>query len=145
MPKGDNAGAPAKEIDKEQFRKLVAMGCTIDEIAAWFNVSTKTIHRRKTEDPEYEDIFKNAKLRMHASLRGWQLRAAEKGNAAMLIWLGKIHLKQKDSIDMTVRKPIEEWTEEELKNAIRDAGGNPDEIIAGASAPELGAGAITTH
>jgi len=34
------------------------------------------------------------------SLRRWQLEAARKGNASLLIWLGKQMLGQKDTIEI---------------------------------------------
>lgn len=36
-------------------------------------------------------------LRFHASLKQLQSRAAKKGSAALLIWLGKVHLGQRES------------------------------------------------
>lgn len=133
MAGNENSGRDALEIDKVQLGKLVSMGCTLEEIAAFFGVSVSTIMRRKQE-PDYYEIFATSKLKMHVSLRQWQLDAARKGNSAMLIWLGKTMLGQKDQLNVYNHKPLSEWTEEELRNAIIERGGNPDAIIAGALA-----------
>lgn len=133
MSGNENSGRKEKHIDKEQLQKLLAMGCTQEEIAAFFNVSPGLISQRKA-DPEYAEIFATSKLKMHVSIRQWQFDAARKGNSALLIWLGKTMLGQKDQLNVYNHKPISEWTEEELRNAIVERGGNPDAIIAGALA-----------
>lgn len=140
----ENSGRTEKPIDKEELRKLVGMGCTDAEIAAWFGVGTATISRRKL-DSEYAGIFQTAKLHVNIAIRRAQVKSALAGNTSMLIWLGKQFLKQSDKMDLTQRKPIEEWTEEELKNAIREQGGDPDAIIAAATSGNGASEATMRH
>ncbi len=93
------------EIDLGQLSKLGAFQATLNEVAAWFDVSTTTIDERLAENKLYEyegkqltfrEIFENGKLKGKANLRRLQMIQAEKGNATMLIWLGKQLLGQKD-------------------------------------------------
>jgi hypothetical protein len=41
------------------------------------------------------------RLRFHASLKRLQSRAVKKGSAALLIWLGKVHLGQREPAPAT--------------------------------------------
>lgn len=91
-------GRPKKELTPPELEKLVAMGCTDVEIAAWFSVNVRTIERKRKE-PAYKDIFDNARAVTHVSLRRAQLQAALKGNTSLLIWLGKTMLGQKEAIE----------------------------------------------
>lgn len=88
-------GRPKIEIDGEQVFKLAQLGCRNTEIADYFGCSEQTIESRF--QPELDKG--RAELRM--SLRRWQLEAAKKGNVAMMIWLGKQILNQKDKHEMS--------------------------------------------
>ena len=100
---------PQKEIDKEQFEKLCALQCTLNEIANWFKCSVDTIENwcKKTYMDEmgkpmvFSDVYKNYSVDGKISLRRFQFRMAEK-NPSMAIWLGKQWLGQRDQIDMGV-------------------------------------------
>ncbi len=102
------------EIDLNQLSKLGAFQATLNEVAAWFDVSTTTIDERLAENKLYEyegkqltfrEIFENGKLKGKANLRRLQMIQAEKGNATMLIWLGKQLLGQRDNLDTTLSAP----------------------------------------
>ena len=69
------------------------------EIAAVVGCSVDTLERR------FAETIKLGQEKGKTSLRRWQYLAAEKGNTAMLIWLGKQHLGQKDrqEIEQTVK------------------------------------------
>lgn len=82
---------PKKNIDAEEVYKLAKLGCKNEEIAAWFNCTADTIERR------FAPELAKGKSEMKMSLRRWQLRAAENGNASLLIWLGKQILGQRDN------------------------------------------------
>lgn len=84
---------PKKPIDEEQLRKLGRIMCTNEEVAAFFGVSADTIERR------FAGVLKEEREKGKTSLRRFQYLAAEKGNTAMLIWLGKQFLGQTDRIE----------------------------------------------
>ena len=79
---------PPKEINPAQVRKLAEIGATATEIADFFEVDRATIHRRFAAE------ISKGRAQLHMRLRRLQLRAAGRGSAAMLIWLGKTMLRQ---------------------------------------------------
>lgn len=87
------------EIDYSSLDKLLGMQCTLEECAAFFNISEDTIERaikrdKKMSFSEYRDIKKQAGS---ISLRRAQWKkATEKLDTTMLIWLGKQYLGQTD-------------------------------------------------
>lgn len=90
----------AASINLAELEKLAAMQCTDEEIAAWFNVSTRTIERRR-KSPVFAETIVRGKARGRISLRRAQRKILEQGNATMAIWLGKQYLGQADQIDVS--------------------------------------------
>ena len=88
-----------KPIDLDELEKLFALGCTLPEIAGWFGVSLSTLEKRMGRR-SYHEAQERGQSRMKISLRRRQIQVAESGNPTMLIWLGKQHLNQRDSLDM---------------------------------------------
>src|SRR5258708_37212236 len=89
----------AASINLAELEKLAAMQCTDEEIPAWFNVSPRTIERRR-KSPVFAETICRGKARGRISLRRAQLKILEQGNATMGIWLGKQSLGQADQIDV---------------------------------------------
>jgi hypothetical protein len=85
---------PEIEIDEKLVYKLASIGCKVSEIADFVGCSTDTLERR------FAGEIKKGKAELRMSLRRWQLEAARKGNASLLIWLGKQMLDQKDTIEI---------------------------------------------
>jgi hypothetical protein len=85
------------EIDLSELEKLCQLQCTDEEIAAWFNVSTRTIERRRLE-PEFAEVMTRGKARGRISVRRMQMKLLEEGNATMGVWLGKQVLGQADEV-----------------------------------------------
>ena len=77
-------------IDGEQARKLANYGCTNVEIANFYGCSADLIEK------SYSDFLTKGRAEMKLRLRQLQWKSAEKGNAVMLIWLGKQLLGQSD-------------------------------------------------
>lgn len=68
----------------------------MEEMAAFFNCSKRTLQRRK-----FDTYIKRGTSERHISLRRAQYQAAMKGNTSMLIWLGKQDLGQTDKVEQT--------------------------------------------
>jgi hypothetical protein len=85
------------EIDLAELEKLASMQCTDEEIAHWFNVSTRTIERKR-KSPAFAETIARGKSKGKISLRRSQLKLVEQGNPAMAIWLGKQYLGQTDEV-----------------------------------------------
>lgn len=85
-------GRPKKPIDYEATEKLAMMMCTQEEIAAYNDVSCRTLLR----DEKFCHAYKKGIEKGKMSLRRQQLKLVEEGNPTMAIWLGKQYLGQKD-------------------------------------------------
>ncbi len=126
-------GRPLKQIDANQVYKLAAMFCTDDEIAGFFGCAETTIKKRFRNEL---DAGRSAG-KMSIKRKQYTL-AVENGNVAMLIWLGKQYLGQRDKMDTSVRDEtpgryayLKKMTDEELKAEIKrlesKPGGKPHE------------------
>lgn len=90
------------EDGAETIEKLASMMCTDEEIASVMGVSVDTLlnaNNKKTFS-ERKEMGRN---RGKASLRRMQYKAAEAGNATMLIWLGKQFLEQTEKQETTIK------------------------------------------
>lgn len=94
MNKVNKGGRPKKELDERQIRELARIHCTMEEIAAVMGCSVDTLERR------FADTIKEERNFGKSSLRRWQFKAASGGNSALLIWLGKQYLGQRDKEDI---------------------------------------------
>ena len=77
-------------IDPDEILKLSKLGCTIEEMSDWFQVPANTIKYN------FSDIIAKGRSETKQALRRAQIALALKGNATMLIWLGKNLLGQSD-------------------------------------------------
>lgn len=96
------------EIDLNELEKLCGLHCTQPDLAAWFGVHLHTIENRIASDELYDydgeqmtfrQIMDRGYAKGRVSLRRRQMEAADRGNPAMLIWLGKQLLGQREQID----------------------------------------------
>ena len=103
----NRGGRQRKEIDQNTFEGLCEIQCTLEEIAGVLRVSEDTVERwcQRTYELRFTDTYKKFSAHGKTSLRRHQFEVAAKGNATMLIWLGKQYLGQSD-------RPIAEEDEE---------------------------------
>lgn len=96
-------GRPRKKIDKEQFKKLCFMQCTLVEIAGFFDCSDDTIENwcKREFKRNFSDIYKTLSAGGKISLRRTQFKLAEK-SPAMAIFLGKQYLGQSDVVSQEI-------------------------------------------
>jgi hypothetical protein len=102
QPKKKKTGhRPKIEIDWELFENLCRIQCTLEEMTGFLKCSEDTIERavKRHYKKPFADMVKILMADGRASLRRSQWVAAGKGNIAMLIWLGKQHLDQRDNYD----------------------------------------------
>ena len=94
---------PRIEIDAEQFKKLCAIQCTLEEMASWFKCSEDTVERwcRRELKCSFADAYKMFSADGKISLRRTQFKMAEH-NVTMAIWLGKQYLGQSDKQEVSM-------------------------------------------
>jgi len=85
--RGDNQTV----VPPEEIVKLARLGCTTEEMSDWFGVPVNTIKYN------FSSEIAKGRAETKQSLRRAQISLALKGNATMLIWLGKNMLGQSDS------------------------------------------------
>ena len=92
-------GRPHKQIDKSQFESLCGIQCTMEEVCQFFDCDEKTLNKwcKDTYKNTFSQVFKEKKGVGKVSLRRSQFQHALKGNASMLIWLGKQYLGQRET------------------------------------------------
>ena len=78
-------------IPPEEITKLARLGCSIEEMSDWFQVPRETIKYN------FSDLIAKGRSETKQSLRRAQIALALKGNATMLIWLGKNMLGQQET------------------------------------------------
>ena len=94
-----NGRPPALTADDKTIKIVNGLGkiqATTKECAAVLAVSEPTYIKFKRDHPEVEDAYRDGAGQGLASLRRRQFKAAEDGNATMLVWLGKQYLGQSD-------------------------------------------------
>ena len=86
---------PQTKIDLGELEKLCSLQCTDEEIAAFLDVSTRTIERRRKVE-RFREIMDNAKAKGRISVRRSLFRLAANGNVAAAIFLSKNVLGYRD-------------------------------------------------
>ena len=98
-------GRPKKYIiDPKQIQKLASLGCTNKEISEFFGCSADLLEK------SYSEFLTKGRAEVKIRLRQWQWKAAEKGNVAMQILLGKNMLGQQDKIEQTELEEPLAWS-----------------------------------
>lgn len=96
------------------IRVLAGFRCSWAEVAVGLDVSESTLDRFKRRWPEAGEAYEAGLLTCTASLRRKQFEVAMRGNTAMLIWLGKQLLGQRDKLDVRPDCPTHEEELDEL-------------------------------
>lgn len=92
------------KIDLGELKKLCVMQATDEEVAAFFNISTRTIERR-WKAKRFADIMARGRAKSRLSIRRMQIKLLEQGNCTMGVWLGKQILEQRDQIACETNGP----------------------------------------
>jgi hypothetical protein len=89
---------PEKKINLKELEKLCMMQCTDEEIAAFFDLSRERFVKHHKKKPEIIEVMERGKAKGRASLRRAQFSKAMSGHPALLIWMGKQILGQKETV-----------------------------------------------
>lgn len=90
-----SGGRPTKIFNLHAVQRLAAMQCSLSMIAAFFEVDLSTIKKRKRDDAEFRAAFEHGREQGKVTLLEKQWRATD-NSPAMLIWMGKNYLGQRD-------------------------------------------------
>ena len=118
MAEKNKGGRPKKELDYELIEELAKIQCTQDEIASCLGVNVKTLRA----DEKFLDLYKKGQETGKKSLRRYQFDCAKKGNSAMLIWLGKQYLGQRDNIDVSTTSMEEDGMSKAIRESLEKMG-----------------------
>jgi len=88
---GIAVGRDKKVIDPLDIERLAALACTDRDIAEFVGINEDTLRYN------FKDQLAKGRAEVRISLRRAQIDVALKGNAVMLIWLGKNILGQSDN------------------------------------------------
>lgn len=107
-------GRPKSVFNWKEMEYLCSIGCTLEEIAGFFQANKETIRARIIEEyginfNEYYDRFTQG---IKVSLRRKQIQVAlVDGDVAMLKFLGKNMLGQKEKIDFDGEVKVNSWVD----------------------------------
>ena len=96
-------GRPRKILTEDALKlieNLSRIMCTDEEIASILGCSRDIFYNVDNEEL-YRQAIEKGKAQGKQSLRRQQWELAKKGNASMLIWLGKQWLNQTDKVEQT--------------------------------------------
>lgn len=97
-------GRPKKELDWKLLDSILQFGARLIDCSEMCNMSDDSIQKRiKEEHGCTFSEYRNRKMsKMRMKLLQKQFDVAMSGNVALLIWLGKQHLDQKDKAETTL-------------------------------------------
>jgi hypothetical protein len=86
-------------LTAEQIEQLAAIGCADSEIAALCQISERELQR------SFGAQLKNGRANLRVRVRRKQLERADQGSDTMLIWLGKVYLNQRETVETQISGP----------------------------------------
>ena len=108
MSQGEGGGRPFIEIDLAELEKLCRLNCTVEEVAAFFGVSKRTIEYRIENDPQFKELIEQGRANGKLSVRRKQFQHLEDDNVPMAIFLGKVLLGQRETTEqVNEHQPIQ--------------------------------------
>lgn len=118
---GKPCGPVPKDIDWKYFEQLCGLWCTTSEIASTLGIHEDTLRTRAKEhydSDDYSGIYKRFFEVGTPSFRR-DRRVMAKKNAAMSIWLGKVHLGEKEKTEDLNMKTLEALVQMLAANQIK--------------------------
>lgn len=100
-PPSPKMGRPKKEIDDRLFDQLIQLPLIKSDIGHAFNCSEDTLERyvKARFECTFAELQAQKRQNFKRNILAKQLEMAMKGNVALLIWLGKNYLDQKEKIE----------------------------------------------
>ena len=93
------------EFTPGDLEKLAILSPSVEEVAAVFEVSKRTV-QRYLKKRDYAEAYERGKGKRRVSIKRAQYQTAMKGHCGMLIWLGKNELGQSDEPELQGSEPL---------------------------------------
>ena len=121
---------PKKIINWSDVEKLCAIQCTQEEIAHFCDCTVDTLNSscKRENGMSFSEFFQTKRGSGRISLRRAQWQLAHKGNATMLIWLGKQYLEQHDKHDTQITGANGQDLFKSFTEFVRDVAHEPAKI-----------------
>jgi len=113
-PKGGGSRIP---IDYDLVRRLALLNPSNDELAWALGISRATLYRRLQDDDQLREILQAGRDGRKLSIKRMQWKAAQEGNTALLIWLGKQELGQREPDKIRPQAIQDDYKVEEIQAA----------------------------
>jgi hypothetical protein len=114
VTKKNAGGRPKIAMGLQEVENLSRINCTMDELAAYFQVSVRTVQLRAQKERAFREAIERGQAMGRLSVRRHQIRLMEQGNPTMAIWLGKQLLGQRDKFETEVTMKDGDLTLEQL-------------------------------
>ncbi len=108
-------GGSCKPVDYELVAKLALLNPSNDELAYALGISRATLYRRLQDDEQLQEILEMGRHGCRMSLKRAQWKVAIEGNVAMLIWLGKNELGQREPERRPAAEVASDFSVEEVQ------------------------------
>lgn len=130
-PKGNkfavDHGRPKSEIDWNRVDDLLQADCSGAGIAATLGIAPCTLYDRCLTDKgiSFTSYSQQMNVKGESLLREVQYNKAMSGDNTLLVWLGKVRLKQKEYQDEIIKQEVESKFEQLMKQMEKDKANTP--------------------
>ena len=114
-------GGSRKAIDYDLVAKLALLNPSNDELAWALGISRATLYRRLQDDDRLKEILETGRHGRRISLKRAQWKAAMEGNTALLIWLGKNELGQREPERRQAAEVTSDFSVEEVQSGALES------------------------
>lgn len=106
-------GRPKSVFNWREMEYLCSIGCTLQEIAGFFQVAESTVMDRIKEEfgLSFNAYYEKHSQGIKVALRRRQIRLAMDGDGAMLKFLGKNILGQKEKVEFDGAVKVNSWVD----------------------------------
>lgn len=108
-----SVGRPKSVFNWREMEYLCSIGCTLEEIAGFFQLASSTVMEKVKEEYglTFNQYYERHSQGIKVALRRRQLRAAMDGDTQMLKFLGKNILGQKEKVDFDGQVKVNSWVD----------------------------------
>lgn len=106
-------GRPKSVFNWREMDYLCSIGCTLEEIAGLFQMDVSTVRERVKEEfgITFNQYYERNSQGIKIALRRRQLKLAMDGDGAMLKFLGKNILGQKEKVEFDGQVKVNSWVD----------------------------------